>query len=122
MNDKLEKNADASYQLAEKKAADYFTSISGQIANRIYATTLMKDIQTWKQNHIHHYSLFSRGKGKSNRGGYYNYIQWLEYTGKLDNYLDRSISYIFLRDLGKSLDSLHTQNRIRLIVDDLKEH
>lgn len=122
MNDRLQKNADAGYQLAEKKAAEYFASLSGQLANKIYATTLTKDIQAWKQNHIHHYSLFSRGKGKSNSRGYYNYIQWLNYSGKLDNYLDRSISYIFLRDLGKSLNSPHTQNRIRLVVDDLKEH
>lgn len=125
MNDKLQKNADAGYRLAEKKAAEYFASLSDQLANMIYATTLTKDILNWKQNHIHHNSyltLFSRKKGKSDsRKGYYNYIQWLDCTGKLDKYLDRSISYIFLRDLGKSLDSPHTQNRIRLVVDDIKE-
>ncbi|MCM3638746.1 polyprenyl synthetase family protein [Sporosarcina luteola] len=121
MNDKLQKNADAGYRLAEKKAAEYFASLSGQRTNKTYATTLTKDILNWKQNHIHHYSLFSRGKGKSNSRGYHHYIQRLDYTGKLDNYLDRSISYIFLRDLGKSLDSPHTQNRIRLLVNDSKE-
>ncbi|MCM3710691.1 polyprenyl synthetase family protein [Sporosarcina luteola] len=121
MNDKLQKNADAGYRLAEKKAAEYFASLSGQRTNKTYATTLTKDILNWKQNHIHHYSLFSRWKGKSNSHGYHHYIQWLDYTGKLDNYLDRSISYIFLRDLGKSLDSPHTQNRIRLVVNDSKE-
>ncbi|MFS0690593.1 polyprenyl synthetase family protein [Sporosarcina sp. 179-K 8C2 HS] len=125
MNDKLQKNADACYRLAENEAVEYFTSLTGQLANKIYATTLTKDIQNWKQNHIHHntfLTLFSRGKGKSDSRDYYNYIQWLDYTGKLDNYLERSISYIFLRDLGKSLDSYHTQNRIRLVVDDIKEH
>ena len=125
MNEKLQKNADAYYRLAEKKAADYFETLSGQLANKIYATTLTKDILTWKQNHIHHNklaSLFSRGKGKSDSRGYHGYIQWLEYTGKLDNYLDRSISYIFLRDLGRSLDSPHTLNRIRHVVDDIKLH
>ncbi|MCM3744605.1 polyprenyl synthetase family protein [Sporosarcina luteola] len=125
MNDRLQKNADAGYQLAEKRAAEYFAALSGQLANKIYATTLTKDIQAWKQNHIHHNtmaSLFSQGKGKSDSRGYYNYIQWLDYTGKLDDYLDRSISYIFLRDLGKSLTSPHTQSRIRLVVEDVKKH
>ncbi|WP_432362643.1 polyprenyl synthetase family protein [Sporosarcina sp. UB5] len=120
MNDKLQKNTDATYRLAEKKAADYFTSLYEQLANKMYATTLTKDIQTWKRNHIQHFSLLSRRKGKSNSNGF-NYIQSLNYTGKLDNYLERSISYIFLRDLGKSLDNPHTQNRIQLVVDDIKK-
>lgn len=118
MNDRLQKK----YRFAEKKAADYLTSLSGQLTNKIYATTLTKDITTWKQNHIRQYSLFSRGKGKFNPRGYFGYIQWLEFTGKLDNYLERSISYIFLRDLGKSLRSPHTQNRIRHVVADLKKY
>ena len=123
MNEELIKNADACYRLAEKKAADYFKSLSVQLTNKTYATTITKDIQTWKQNHIHHHSLlslFSRGKGKSDSRGYHNYIQWLDYTGKLDNYLDRSISYIFMRDLGKVLNSPDTQNRIQDVVDNLK--
>jgi geranylgeranyl pyrophosphate synthase len=122
MNEVLLKNADACYRLAEKKAADYFKSLSVQLTNKTYVTTVTKDIQTWKQNHIRHpfLSFFSRGKGKSDSWGDYNYIQWLDYTGKLDNYLDRSISYIFMRDLGKDLNSLKTQNRIRDVVDKLK--
>ncbi|MCG7345858.1 polyprenyl synthetase family protein [Sporosarcina sp. ACRSL] len=121
MNDKLQQNADVVYRLAEKKAAGYFTSLSGQLANKIYATTLTNDIKDWKQNHIHHFSLFSRGKGSSGSRDYRNYIQWLDYTGKLNHYLDRSISYIFMRDLGKSLKSPETQSRIRHVVSDLKK-
>ncbi|GKV56584.1 hypothetical protein NCCP2222_25310 [Sporosarcina sp. NCCP-2222] len=122
MNVRLQENADAVYQLAEKKAAEYFATLCEQLSNQIYATTLTKDIQAWKQNHIHHYSLFSRGKRKSHSLGYHRYLHWLNHSGKLDSYLDRSISYIFLRDLGKSLHSPETQSRIQLIVADLKEH
>ncbi|MFS0575766.1 polyprenyl synthetase family protein [Sporosarcina sp. 179-K 3D1 HS] len=121
MKDKVQKNAEACYRLAEKKAADYFSSLSVQLGNEMYATVLTKDIQTWKQHHIHPYSLFSRGKGKPDSQKYHNYIQWLDYTGKLDNYLNRSISYIFLRDLGQSLSSPRTQNRIRHLVDNIKK-
>jgi geranylgeranyl pyrophosphate synthase len=125
MNEELIKNADASYQLAEQKAAHYFKSLSNQVKEKTYLQTITKDIQSWKHNHIHHYSffsLFSRHKGKPDSRAYHHYIQWLEYTGKLDNYLDRSISYIFMRDLGKALDSPETQTRVQRVVDNLKTH
>lgn len=125
MNEKLIKNVDTCYRLAEQEAADYFRSLSVQLVQKTYVPTLIKDIQSWKQSHVQPYSLlslFSNRKRKSDSQGYYNYIQWLDYTGKLDNYLDRSISYIYLRDLGKSLDSPDTQSRVRDVVDSLKNH
>ena len=59
MNEELIKKADASYRLAEKKAADYFESLSVELMNKTYVTAITKNIQTWKQNHIHiiHYYL-----------------------------------------------------------------
>ncbi|MFJ7936579.1 polyprenyl synthetase family protein [Sporosarcina sp. NPDC096371] len=125
MNEELVKNADACYRLAEQKSAHYFASLSEQLVQQTYVPPLIKDIQSWKQNHIHpnsFFSFFSRGKGKADSKGYHNYIQWLNYTGKLDNYLDRSISYIYMRDLGKALDSPDTQTRVRRVVDSLKNH
>ncbi|WHY78752.1 polyprenyl synthetase family protein [Neobacillus sp. WH10] len=125
MNKELIKNADACYQLAEEKAAQYFKSLYEQVSQKTYVSTLTKDIQSWKHNHIHHHpllSFFLRRKGKPDHQGYHNYIQWLDYTGKLDNYLDRSISYIFMRDLGKALNSPDTQTRVRRAVDSLKNY
>jgi geranylgeranyl pyrophosphate synthase len=125
MNEELQKNADACYRLAEEKAANYFNSLSEQVMQKTYVLTLTKDIQSWKDNHIQHHSIvsfFSRRKGKPDSLGYHKYIQWLDYTGKLGNYLDRSISYIFMRDLGKALDSPDTQIRVQRVVDNLKNH
>jgi geranylgeranyl pyrophosphate synthase len=125
MNEELIKKADACYEMAEQKAAHYFETLYVQVAQKTYIPTLTKDIQSWKNNHIHPHpllSFFFRRKRKPNSQGYFNYIQWLDYTGKLDNYLDRSISYIFMRDLGKALDSPHTQTRVRRVVDSLKNH
>ncbi|WP_421102306.1 polyprenyl synthetase family protein [Sporosarcina psychrophila] len=125
MNEKLLKSADACYRLAEQEAAHYFKSLSEQLVQNMVAPVLIKDIQSWKQNHIHPFpllSIFSRGKGKTGSEGYHTYIQWLDYTGKLDNYLDRSISYIYMRDLGKALDSPDTQTRVQRTVDSLKNH
>ena len=125
MNKELIINVDTSYQIAEQKATNYYQSLYAQVMQKLYVPTLTEDIQMWKHNHIHHHALlsfFSRSKRKSNSRGYHNYIQWLNYTGKLDNYLDRSISYIFMRDLGKALDSPDTQNRIQRVVESLKNH
>lgn len=125
MNDKFIINADECYQKAEQKAAHYFKTLNMQVMQKNYVQTLTDDIQLWKHNHIHQYSilsLFSRGKRKPDSSGYHKYISWLDYTGKLDNYLDRSMSYIFMRDLGKALNSPDTQERIRSVVDSLKIH
>ncbi|WP_312469411.1 polyprenyl synthetase family protein [Neobacillus sp.] len=124
MNEQLIKNADACYQLAEQKAVDYFQSLYLQVMQKTYVPTLTKDLHSWKQNHIHHplLSFFSRRNRKHDSQGYHNYIKWLDSTGKLDNYLYRSISYIFMRDLGKALNSPDTQTRVRRVVDSLKTH
>ncbi|QUW23593.1 polyprenyl synthetase family protein [Sporosarcina sp. Marseille-Q4063] len=125
MNEELLKNANACYRLAEQEAAHYFESLSVQLLQKAYVAPLIKDIQSWKMYHIRSnpfVSFFSNGKGKSDSIGYHNYIQWLDYSGKLDNYLDRSISYIYMRDLGKALDSPNTQSSIRRTVDSLKNY
>ena len=125
MNETLIINAEGCYRLAEQKAVHYFKSLKVQVEQKTYVSNLTKDIQAWKHNHIHHHSLlslFSRGKGKPETKGYHHYIQWLNYTGKLDHYLERSISYLFMRDLGKALNSPETQTRIRRVVDDIKNN
>lgn len=125
MNKELIESADGCYRLAEQRAADYFKSLYEQVMEKTYVPTLIKDIQGWKQNHIHNnllLSFFGLGKRKPDYKDYRNYIKWLDYTGKLDNYLDRSVSYIFMRDLGKALDSPDTQAKVRRTVDNLKKH
>jgi geranylgeranyl pyrophosphate synthase len=125
MNEELIKKANASYRMAEQKAEQYFQSLYSQLKQKTFAPILTKDIQTWKHNHIHHhsfFSFFSRGKEKPKIKDYHHYIQWLNYTGKLDNYLDRSISYIYMRDLGKALDSQDVQTRVREVVEQLKNY
>ena len=123
MNETLLINADDCYQKAEQRAALYFASLYEQVQQKSYVSILTKDIQAWKQQHIHHpsiFSFFSRGKKSTLPKGYNQYIKWLHYTGKLDNYLHRSISYIFMRDLGKTLDSPGTQEKIQRVVETLK--
>ncbi|MFP7299782.1 polyprenyl synthetase family protein [Neobacillus niacini] len=118
-------NEDTCYSVAEQKAREYFHSLYQQVTQKNYVPTITRDIQSWKHNHIRHYSLFSffsRDKRNADPRDYHNYIKYLDYTGKLDNYLDRSISYIFMRDLGKALDSKETQARIKSVVNSLKNN
>jgi geranylgeranyl pyrophosphate synthase len=124
MTDELIINADACYRLAEDKAAEYFQTLYNHVSQKTYVKTLTKDFQSWKHNHIRHHSIlsmFSNGKKHTNSKGYHSYLQWLDHTGKLDNYLDRSISYLYMRDLGKSLNSIDTQASIQRAVDSWKK-
>ncbi|WP_197073592.1 polyprenyl synthetase family protein [Paenibacillus sp. FSL H7-0357] len=117
-------HADTAYKLAEQKAAQYFASLFTQVRNRSYVPALTADFHLWKKSHIHHHSwlsFFSRNQRNPGSADYHRYIQWLNYTGKLNDYLDRSISYIYMRDLGKALDSPDTQTRIQRMVADIKD-
>jgi geranylgeranyl pyrophosphate synthase len=122
MNMQITNTINSSYEVAEIKAAQYFKTLYDQVKKKAYVPVLTKDIHLWKTNHIRHpfLSLFSNSASKPESKNYYHYIQWLDYTGKLDHYLDRSISYIFMRDLGKALYSSDTQASVRRMVDQLR--
>ncbi|WP_202916261.1 polyprenyl synthetase family protein [Paenibacillus mesophilus] len=123
MNEEYTDHAGTWYRLAERKAAHYFASLYAQVKEKAYVPILTQDIQSWKRNHIHHrslLSLLSRRKRKPDSADYHKYIRWLNVTGKLDDYLDRSVSYIYMRDLGKALDHPDTRSRIQRTVADVK--
>jgi len=124
MNEKLIVNADTCYRMAEQKAARYFASLYEQVMEKTYVSALTEDIQLWKRKHIHRrswLSFLSQGKRTSDDRGYQRHIQWLNQTGKLDDYLDRSVSYFYMRDLGKEMDSPETQARIQSVATDIKQ-
>jgi geranylgeranyl pyrophosphate synthase len=123
MNDEFIIHADTCYRLAEQKATRYFATLFEQMKEKRYVPALSEDIREWKRNHIHRrswLSFLSRGKQSASAGDYHRYIQWLSHTGKLDDYLNRSVSYIYMRDLGKAMDSPDTQARIQRVAADIK--
>jgi hypothetical protein len=125
MNNVLTDQADAGYRLAEQKASQYFTSLRQQLMDNTYTTALTQDIHVWQKKHIHRFawlSLLSPSKRKPDPRDVHRYIHWLNTTGKLDDYLDRSISYIYMRDLGQALDSPGTQARIQNVVQNTKKY
>lgn len=124
MDEEFLMNANECYRQAEQRAAHYFKLLEVQVKVKSYVPLLLKDFQQWKIAHLHHpsiFSFFSSQRKRQKQLDYRHYLKWLEYTGKLEDYLNRSVSYLFLRDLGKSLDSTITQQKIRNIVSSLKE-
>lgn len=125
MNENIRNQADLEYRRSEQKAAQYFASLCNQVRDKSYVAALTKDIEIWKKHHIRPFaglSFLSQGKRKPDTKDYYRYIQWLNYTGKLEDYLDRSVSYIYMRDLGKALNAPATQAGIQRTLADLKRY
>ena len=123
MNKELILDVDTSYRQAEQKATQYFASLYKIVKEKTYAPALTEDFRLWKEHHIQHGSWLSflSPRRNSKAGHNYSYIQWLNRTGKLDDYLDRSISYIYMRDLGKALDSPDTEAKIQRVATDVKQ-
>lgn len=123
MNVEFTDQADIWYRLAERKAAQYFATLYDHVMDKSYVPVLIEDIQLWKRNHIHRHSwlsYFSRGTRKPDPADDQKYIQWLHHAGKLDDYLDRSVSYMYMRDLGKVLDTPESRSGIQRVVASIK--
>ncbi|WP_334074623.1 MULTISPECIES: polyprenyl synthetase family protein [Paenibacillus] len=116
--------AEAWYRRAEDKAAQYFSRLRVQVEEKTFIPALIEDFQKWKRKHVRTGSMlsfFSRVKKQPDSTDFHRYITWLNYTGKLDSYLERSISYIYLRDLGKDLNSDRTKVKVNRFIDDMKK-
>ncbi|GAA5417577.1 hypothetical protein Pryu01_02651 [Paraliobacillus ryukyuensis] len=99
------------YKQAEDKANQYFQTLLSYLKNNKSTTILYKEILMWKRSHRAILGAMYPGYDKrlvNDKG----YLSWLANKGKLDRYLERSISYIYLRDLGKNLSDKETKERI----------
>ncbi|MFB1050957.1 polyprenyl synthetase family protein [Paraliobacillus sp. JSM ZJ581] len=124
MNEDEKQRASMCYNRAEKKAENYYETLLSQLEQRNYESTLIKDINLWKQHHtsfLHTCLLFFRRKGMSKNTDK-TYLTWLEKKGQLDRYLERSISYIYMRDLGKDISEEQTKHRILQVIEKLKHN
>lgn len=120
-----EDRANKAYFQAEQKAAGYFASLQERLADRTHIPLLAQDFQIWQKHHVQPFSwlpMLVRNQRKADSKDVHRYLQWLDTTGKLDSYLDRSISYIFMRDLGKALHSPDTRQRIDRVIQDTKKY
>lgn len=117
--------ADRWYQRAESKAAHYLAALQDQIRSKSYVSMLLDDLNWWKRKHLPHRTLlplWRRGAKPPDSSEGSRYLAWLARTGKLDNYLDRSVSYMYLRDLGQNLSDPRTRAKIQRLVNEMKQH
>ncbi|MGL5150110.1 MAG: polyprenyl synthetase family protein [Clostridium sp.] len=113
-----------SYELAEKRALEYYNSLNRFIENEEHFNKLIVELKLWRKRHRNTNmitSIIYSEKRKPKTNEYSKYIKWLEKSNCLENYLDRSISYIYMRDLGKDLTDINTTNSINKSVKELMD-
>ncbi|MCW8879873.1 MAG: polyprenyl synthetase family protein [Kangiellaceae bacterium] len=113
-----------SYQKAEIKANWYFAEIN-QLANSSnYLVQLSHDYRQWASSQKENGTKVNLSELESKQQldaqlDTWSFLQKLEAEQKLKQYLTKSISYIFMRDLGKSLDDKSTRTKIDKTVKKL---
>ncbi|MUG86285.1 polyprenyl synthetase family protein [Paenibacillus timonensis] len=115
--------ADRGYRQALDKAEGYLASLETNIRNKGYAASLLDDFGEWKKGHLprpFQLTRWFRRFASPDPADSARYLAWLTRTGKLDDYLERSVSYMFLRDLGHDLSSPRTLARIERFTAELK--
>lgn len=114
-------NAERHYRIAEEQASQYLTALSGYLQTGEHIGALTEDFRLWQPGHIGVLSWGARlVPGKGNSDSDERYIRWLHRTGKLDAYLERSVTYLYMRDLGQSPRDPATVAAIRRMTERLK--
>jgi len=124
MNNVLLIDTESSYHIAEQRARQYFSTLVEQVDSGRYEAKLMDDLQQWRSKHVRRQTWLSsfvhRYRMHRSKAQQMSYIEWLDKQGKLDAYLERSVAYIFLRDLGKKLDQPATAEKVKQVVQSVK--
>ncbi|WP_455661671.1 polyprenyl synthetase family protein [Pradoshia sp.] len=110
----------SSYHSAEIRAKRYFQRLKTEVLERNFIPVLTADFMEWKATHVN--LPFLSGAKKDSSIGYRPYLQWLDYTGKLDPYLRRSVAYLYMRDLGKAIDTEKAEKEIDQTAQRLKKY
>ncbi|MEO3946287.1 polyprenyl synthetase family protein [Gorillibacterium sp. CAU 1737] len=116
---------DRCWKQAEERAARYLSLLSDNVTKKAYIPHLTHDFRLWQKEHVRRTPRLLRWIRRMrtpDTGNVGLYLDWLKRHDKLDAYLDRSISYIYLRDLGKALDDPATRLQTRRAVEDIKTH
>jgi geranylgeranyl pyrophosphate synthase len=123
MNEVILKNPEQTYKSAENQAMAYFQTLLEQYQEKTFVKKLIHDFQIWKKNHVFSpiVPFFSKKEAAAPKN-HKQYVKWLIKAGQLERYLHRSVSYIFMRDLGKNINEPETQKRINAIVNELSKN
>ncbi len=117
------------YQQAEVLALDYFKTLSNIASQPNYLTQLTKDFSYWSNNSENTKTIstleqqLQQQLQQSSNGSTINslsFLQKLSIDNQLKDYLTKSITYLFMRDLGKSTNESNTKKQIKSIVSKIQ--
>ncbi|MDF2834735.1 MAG: polyprenyl synthetase family protein [Paenibacillus sp.] len=118
-------HANAWYAKAESKAGRYLALLQQEVERKSYIAALNADFTIWKKGHIRSQrwqSAMSAASRKPDSRDYGKFLRWQRLTGNLDDYLERSVTYMYMRDLGKDPSEPGTGARIASLVQFIKQN
>ncbi|QEP41920.1 polyprenyl synthetase family protein [Ectothiorhodospiraceae bacterium BW-2] len=118
--------AENSYHLYQNRAKKYYQQLISNLNSASFLLQLEADYKRLKSppsgvaNIVGYWvdKVYSNAPPMSDAKAFLNYLDGKK---QLHNYLDRSIGYIFLRDLGKDLSKQEVQSDIEQIVGKLED-
>lgn len=125
IDEAFRKQSDAFYHQAAHHAGCYFQTLLNQVSEEASLVFLTKEIEIWKKVHTNTKSGWKLRFSQLRRvqpaaSDYRGYLQWLNQKNRLEDYLTRSISYIYMRDLGRDLRNTGVQASVKRAVDSMK--
>lgn len=116
--------ADKCYTKADERGKKYYKELLNKTISDSTLKTLSLDFMNWKKQHKSKHSILSCCKNIQEPGyeDSQSYMNWLKNTNHLPGFLDRSISFLYMRDMGKSINDPKVKNEINLVTKKLLSH
>ncbi len=114
----------SSYQVSEKRARWYFNKLMQHNRNDGFISRLINDYLHWSKQQKTQSSAMRLSELERQQSSHQlsslSFLQKLDADRQLNQYLDKSIAYIFLRDMGQSLQDKTTQRHIKRCTAQVK--
>ncbi|SHN27645.1 polyprenyl synthetase family protein [Gracilibacillus kekensis] len=108
------------FQEAEHIANAYFEALTQQLKEKSFAKILVKDLKRHGKQKNKESRFFHLESVVEEHYSYF--LKKLSEKGKLNRYLERSITYIYMRDLGRDVTKHEVKNRIKTITKDVQAY
>lgn len=116
--------AEEHYQEVQKQAARYFQILYHKSQEEHAFQKLEQKLGKWLTKHKKSalFSLFHMKKNPADTKNDYKILSQLYTNGQLNSYLNRSLLYIYMRDLGVNPTDPQTKEQIQSMVQHLEEY
>nr|WP_168711038.1 polyprenyl synthetase family protein [Ningiella ruwaisensis] len=108
------------YEQATKRASWYFTELCTFVDDPATLESLGSKFKNWEQSRrTDSHFIYQSSAFDANTLNSWSLIDKLRAEKQLDAYLNKTISYLFMRDLGRDLNDPQTKNQIDKVVKKL---